>query len=218
MLAFAYLSAGSVTVVIVFIILRILVHRIEFIVHRRRVACFNARWRPAFTGCILEAENCTLDMIPSLAKGERFMFLTLWNYYQEELVGSSSEHLRGMARRLRISGYARTLIGKAALRQCLVATIFLGNIRDEESWSLLEQQLHHDNPLLSVQAARALAQIDLERSLSLIFAELLRRDDWQGAQVVAVLRKELLADILTPSLGKFLRSCSSSAAAGTCVF
>lgn len=210
MLAFAYLSAGSVTVVIVYIILRILLHRIEFIVAHRRRSRFEARWRPAFNGCMLDAENCTLDMIPALATKERFLFLTLYNYYQEELAGFASQRLRGMARRLRIAAYARILVGKAALRESLVATIFLGNIQDEESWPLLEQQLRHDNPLLSIQAARALAQIDLDRALPLIFAEHLRRDDWQGAQVVAVLRKEIRADILTSHLARILTACRQS--------
>lgn len=212
MMVFAYFSALSVTVVVLLMILRILVHRIELVLYRRRLARFKARWKPAFTGCIIDAASCTLDMIPTLAKGECLMFLAFWNNYQESLSGFAYERLNGMARRLKVSGFARKLLANSAIRQRLLATVFLGNIRDRESWQVLAEQLHDDNALLSIQAARSLAQIDLDRALPLIFAEHLRRDDWQGAQVAAVLRNEMRADISTPHLTTFLQTCNDAEA------
>lgn len=213
MLAFAYLSASCVAGVVVLLVLRILIYRVQLIFSRRKMASFKATWEPVLTGCIVEEESFPLEELPVLTKGERFMFLTLWNYYQEAFAGLASTRLNAMASRLNIAEYARCLVKKSALRQRLVATVFLGNISDRESWQILEEQLQDDNVLLSIQAARSLAQIDLDRALPTIFAELLGRDDWQGAQVAAVLRKEIRADVLTPHLSSFFQNCSDNEAA-----
>lgn len=208
MLAFAYLSAGCVLGIVFLLILRIISHRIQLVFYNRRVSRFNDRWDSAITSCIIDAESCALHMLPTLARAERFMFLIRWNYYQETLSGFAYDRLNVMARRLNILDYARHLLVKGTLRQRLVATVFLGNIHDKISWPMLEKQLHDDNLLLSIQAVRSLAQIDLDKALPLIFAEQLRRDDWQGVQVVAVLRKEIDADILTHHLLIFFQSCT----------
>lgn len=213
MLTLAYAGFAIVCLLTLLIILWIAFLRIRMRLKQQHQARFQEIWLPVFTTTALSPHNRDKHgSLPALAARDFFLFMNYWLGFQEGISGHAAIRLNGLARQLGMAEYARKLLHGRALRRRLPAVVFLGNLRDRASWAELEKYLFHENSLLSILAARALLNIDQNRALPLVFAELIRRDDWPETRVALRLRSVLTAKSVTHFLFEALRDSSDSAA------
>lgn len=213
MVAHAYAGLAIVCFVTLSMLAWIVILRIRLFFDQRHRANFQAAWLPVFTETALHPECHKKDeRLPALPGRDFFLFMDVWLDFQESLSGDNVVRMNGLARRLQLQTYARRLLFKGGLRRRLVAVVFLGTLRDRASWADLETLLSHENSLLSTLAARALLKIDQERALPLVFAQLVRRDDWPETRVAVLLRSVLTPELATTPLFEALRDSTDAGA------
>ena len=213
MVAHAYVGLAVVCLITLFMILWIVFLRIRLYLAQQRQARFREVWLPIFTETALN-QNCHRKDadISVLKRRDFFLFMNCWLDFQESLSGHALIRMNGLARQFKLHVYARRLLQRGSMRQRLVAMVFLGDLRDRFSWPVLEELLSNENSLLSILAARALIKIDQERALPIVFAELVRREDWPEARVAVLLRSVLTAELATSSLFDALQNSTDSGA------
>lgn len=213
MVAHAYAGLAIVCLITLSMLAWIVLLRIRLYFEERHRANFQATWLPIFTETALHPDCHKKDeRLPVLPRRDFFLFMDVWLDFQESLSGHSVVRMNGLARRLQLHASARRLLFKGGLRRRLVAVVFLGTLRDRVSWADLETLLSHENSLLSILAARALIKIDQERALPLVFAQLVRREDWPETRVAVLLRSVLTAELATTPLFDALRDSTDAGA------
>lgn len=213
MVAHAYAGLAIVSLITLSMLAWIVFLRIRLYFEQRHHANFQEIWLPVFTETALYPDCHKKDArFPPLPRRDFFLFMNIWLGFQESLSGAGLVRMNGLARRLRVQGYARRFLHKGRLRRRLVAVMFLGTLRDRGSWSDLETLLSHENSLLSTLAARALLKIDQERALPLVFAQLVKREDWPETRVAVLLRSVLTAELATTPLFDALRDSTDAEA------
>jgi HEAT repeat protein len=125
--------------------------------------------------------------LPVLRTRDRLNFLKLWNYLQESLRGEATASLNQVARRLHADAQARGLLRQGNRAERLIAILTLGNLRDRASWNdLLASAASRDN-IASLNAARALIQIDPLAGVEHLMPLVLARQDWDVARLARML-------------------------------
>jgi HEAT repeat protein len=144
---------------------------------------FTALWRPVLMNALVDPA-CEL---PLLRARDWLSFLKLWNYLQESLRGEATNSLNQVARRLHADAQARGLLRRGNRAQRLIAILTLGNLRDRESWDdMLTSAASRDN-IASLNAARALIQIDPMAGVEHLMPLVLARNDWDVARLARML-------------------------------
>ena len=208
-----YVGFAGVCLLTLLIILWIAFLRVRMHFRQQYEVHFREIWQPIFKETALQTYCHTKDAkLPTLKRRDFFLFITHWVEFQENFSGSIFVRMGELARKLGVQDYARRLMRQGNLRRRLLAVVFLGDLRDRASWPDLEQFLSHENSLLSILAARSLLKIDQERALPLVFAEVIRREDWPETRVALRLRSVLNADQVTGPLFEALRDSSDAAA------
>ena len=141
-----------------------------------------AEWRPALLALALEP---TTTPLPPLPRRDRRRFLRLWVYLQESVRGEAAERLNAAARELGLQTYARQLLQRGSRTDRLRAILALGHLHDAQAWTPLCQTALLRDPLLSINAARAMVQIDAFRAAEWLVPLTIRRDDWDIARIAA---------------------------------
>jgi HEAT repeat protein len=145
---------------------------------------FTALWRPVLMNALVDPATCEL---PVLRAHDWLNFLKLWNYLQESLRGEATGSLNQVARRLHADAQARALLRQGNRAERLIAILTLGNLRDRESWKdLLANAASRDN-IASLNAARALIQIDPMAGVEHLMPLVLARQDWDIARLARML-------------------------------
>ncbi|MGV1100826.1 HEAT repeat domain-containing protein [Thiovibrio sp. JS02] len=211
MVAHAYVSVIFVGLVTLLMVLRIISLRIKLQLGQRHQARFREIWLPIFTEISLQTP-CKNAVLPPLKPRDFLLFIHYWLGFQETHSGPGKFRLNALARRLKMQEYAHRLLQKRGIRHRLAAVVFLGHLRDRLSWPTLEKMLRHENTLLSILAARSLLEIDQDRALPLVFAELTTREDWPETRVALLLRSVLVPELLTSHLFDTLQTSSDSQA------
>lgn len=139
-----------------------------------------AEWRPALLALAIEPATTPL---PPLSRRDRRRFLRLWVYLQESVRGEAAGRLNEAARALGLETYARALLRRGSRTDRLRAILALGHLRDTEAWAPLCQTALLRDPLLSINAARAMVQIDALRAAEWLVPLTIRRDDWDIARL-----------------------------------
>lgn len=151
---------------------------------RRRQArrdAFVQRWRPALLAAVM-ADGDSLAL-PPLAWNDRQDFLRLWLYLHESLRGVAAERLNTVAHAVGAPALARRMLARNRGVSRLLAVAALGRLQHRPAWDELLRAAHRKDPLLSVQAARALAHIDPLDAAQQLMPLLLSRLDWDIARV-----------------------------------
>lgn len=161
---------------------------------------FLALWRPSLMRALLGDDTVEL---PRLRRRDQWLFLKLWNHFQESLRGESTARLSETAYRLGCDGMARRLLRHGNSTERLFAILTLGHMRDASAWEDLKRQLKRTNSRSSLYAARALIQIDPEEAAAILVPMLLARDDWEILRVATLLQESraVLGATLVNSLG-----------------
>lgn len=161
---------------------------------RQRVKKF---WQPI----LLESIVSVPLRVPRLKKSDAYEFLTLWNNLHESLRDNRLEKLNEAAYMAGAEIAARRLMKNKNVRKRLMSVKALGNLRDEESWEMLERLVGEVNATLSLTAARALMQIDTEKAIKIILPLVSVRTDW-AREALSTMFKKVGADAISLPLSK----------------
>lgn len=145
---------------------------------------FTALWRTILMGALVDPAACEL---PVLQARDRLNFLKLWNYLQESLQGEATDSLNQVARRLRCDALARRLLRHGNRAERLLAILTLGHLRDGEAWDDLLATAGSQDNVASLNAARALIQIDPVSGAEHLMPLVLARQDWEIPRVARML-------------------------------
>jgi HEAT repeats len=170
----------TVALAVVIVVLRLNLQRQE-----RRWSTFVERWRPLLLAMMMEPDEP--PTLPALAWVERTLFLRLWVYLHESVRGTAAEQLNQAARVLQIDRTARRLLVRGSRAERLQAVLALGYLRDEPAWNALLKLARQADGLVSVNAARALIQIDAFKGAETLMPLILARRDWDVSRVAAFL-------------------------------
>ncbi|MFW2354949.1 HEAT repeat domain-containing protein [Hydrogenophaga sp.] len=170
----------TVALAAVIVVLRLNLQRQE-----RRWSAFVERWRPLLLAMMMEPDEP--PTLPALARSERTLFLRLWVYLHESVRGTAAEELNQAARVLQIDRTARRLLVRGTRAERLQAVLALGYLRDEAAWDALLKLARRADGLVSVNAARALIQIDAFKGAETLMPLILSRRDWDVSRVAAFL-------------------------------
>lgn len=165
--------------------LAIVVLRLRLRARERRWQRFVATWRPALLGRILDPASA--GPLPPLPAREHVLFLRLWAYLQESVRGEARQQLNETARALGLDATARRLLRRGARAEKLQATLAAGYLRDAEAWDALVDLARSADPLLAVNAARALVQINPLRAANGLMPLLVVRTDWDLSRIAGFL-------------------------------
>jgi HEAT repeat protein len=183
LLRFALAAGLAVLMLSALMTLHILLLRLRLTLRQRRESRFTARWRPRF----LESMQAIPLRLPRIASANWFIFLSLWNQYQESESPTARQRLKSLILQLRMDVAARELLTRGSIRVRLMAVLTLGHLGDRESWDKLHELSRSPHPLLSLAAARALLLIDASAALALLMADFTGRSDWSLARVETML-------------------------------
>ncbi|HWH47157.1 MAG TPA: hypothetical protein VN664_05090 [Burkholderiales bacterium] len=183
LLRFALAAGLTVLVLSALMTLNIVLLRLRLTLRQHRETRFTARWRPRF----LESMQAIPLRLPRIARANWFIFLSLWNQYQETESAAARQRLKTLILQLRMDVAARTLLERGSIRAQLMAVLTLGHLGDRESWDKLHSLSRSPHPLLSLSAARALLLIDASAALDLLMPDFSGRGDWSLARVKAML-------------------------------
>lgn len=180
--------------------------RIRLIEKLRRQRKLFEEWRPLLALATIESPA----LLPKVAPADRVAFLHLWIHYHESLRGEVKRKLNELARRLDVDHMVYQLLKSPALGARLLAVTALGHLQDETAWPKIAPLLRHRNSVLSLTAARALAQIDAQTAAPEILRIAPLRSDWPVAHIARIL-KGMRRDWVDPHLVTALSEASGQA-------
>jgi HEAT repeats len=164
--------------------------RISLKRRERHTLQFIAVWRPVLMNALNDPLGCAL---PVLQARDWLSFFKLWNYLQESLRGEATDSLNQVARRLHADTRARNLLRQGDRAERLIAILTLGNLRDRESWDDLLASAAGRDTIASLNAARALIQIDPIAGVDHLMPLVLSRQDWDIARLARMLGEARVA-------------------------
>ncbi|MFM6992918.1 MAG: HEAT repeat domain-containing protein [Rhodoferax sp.] len=183
-------------------ILGIILLRRALLIAQQRTARVANTWRDVLMGAVTGHLNA--ERLPRLNRKDQIEFLKLWNYYHGSLRGKAIEGLNSVALQLGVDNLARRLHARGGRAERLLAILTLGNLRDAASWAELQASANGKDTVASLNAARALIQINPERGASILMPMLLARGDWDIARVGHMFQgaSECFSALLAARLGK----------------
>jgi len=196
----AWRSAGIAAAGAVLMLLGALAIR-QYLRYEERLRARIVRvWRPLLTRIAIE-EDGEAPTLPRLPASHRPFLMDEWNALQDAVRGGSVERLNALATRLGFAGEAYRLMGARQIGKRILAIRALGHLRDPGAWNMLQDQLAAPNALISFYAAAALVQIDAERAMPGIMAQLAERESWPGEAMA-----RLIVDAGTHVAGEPIRA------------
>lgn len=190
------IGASLLTVVLLLFIIGLRLHRAW---QTRHEQAFFARWNPV----LMQAMMGDVDTpVPPLARRDRWLFLKLWNHFQESMRGEPVHRLGLIAYRLGCHQMAQRMLRRGNRAERLFALLTLGHMQDRSAWELLLAEIAKPQRASSLYAARALVQIDPPRAARILVPQLLVRDDWEMVRVAALLHN--FRDVLGQELVQLL--------------
>ena len=167
--------------------LAIVLLRLALLRDQQRWDRFVQTWRPLLLALMMDDEVAEADGLPPLLPRDRQRFLRLWVYLHESVRGEAGDRLNVAARHLGMDATARRLLRRGSRAARLQAVLALGFLRDAEAWDGLARLASARDPLVSINAARALVQIDAIKAADILMPLVLSRVDWDIARVAGFL-------------------------------
>jgi hypothetical protein len=146
---------------------------------------FLAIWRPLMLSSL---DSSIPADLPSLASSDRIYFLKLWNGLMRAANGNTQDNLIDIAHAVGCERFSRRMLRYGSRAECLLATMALGNLRDQSSRNALVTQTMAADSITSLHAFHALVRIDTDTAASELTPLMLAREDWPVAQVAAILQ------------------------------
>jgi len=141
------------------------------------------KWNPIFAKSTAEIP----EFLPSIeSNAERHDVLTLWCEYRAALRGESAQNLNRLAMRLSLDEYCIILLSSGSVSNQFLAIVALGCLGIKRAYDVIQRRVALRDPILSFVAARAIAQIDSERSLVWLLPVMAERKDWHKARLLTL--------------------------------
>jgi hypothetical protein len=178
----AALAAGLVACALVVAVASLIVLlRLSSRREQARWDAFVRQWRPALLAAVMAEGDAFV--LPRMAWRDRRHFMRLWLYLHESLRGVAAERLNDVARTLGAPELGRRMLVRDRGASRLLAVAALGRLQHRPAWDDLLRTARSQDPVLSVQAARALAHIDPLAAAQQLMPLVLSRLDWDIARV-----------------------------------
>lgn len=192
----AVLWAGlGMIAVAILMLAAVLLLRLRLIARSRRERRFSAEWQPLLARCVFEVP----EVLPPVAKADRYIFLRLWHGLFESLRGTAQHNLRELAIAVGADGFARGMLAANGVRERLIAITTLGHLADRNAAAALRPLTSDASPQISLAAVRALLEIDADATLPWMTGLAGEREDWPLNKVAAML-SDAGADRITQPL------------------
>lgn len=199
-LRFAFWSGVVAVGLTLLLVFQLVLMRVLLNYRERRKKRFLAIWRPL----IVQSISGGIHRYPPVHRADIAILLNLWSHFQESLRGDAKKHLGRMARDSSIDKMALNMLGHRGLTHQLLAMMTLGSLREQSAWPALLGKLGHDNPVISLAAARSLMQVDAAAAVEVMMPKLLLREDWSSARVASIFQ-EAGADVISVPLARLIR-------------
>jgi HEAT repeat protein len=183
-LIFAFWLAVVVSSLALVMLAVILIMRAVVVRRERRRARDAAYWR----AILIEAAPAPRGGWPPLSAAGIPGFLEAWNDVNEDADKALQSRLVEIGQQvgLRDLALARR---RGGFHDRAMAIIGLGFLRDPDTFDALAPFLDDKSPIVSLCAARALAQIDPKRAMSMFVPHILDREDWSQGSVARILKE-----------------------------
>ena len=179
-----YISAITLSGIIVLLFVSILLFRRHRLAGQRRHQRITQEWSPLLT----QALGGALPPLPALSRRDHIDFLSLWNQSYEFLPETLTTPLVRFAQTVGSPHRATELLQSGLLSQRILAVVTLGRLQERSAWSQLSTLLSHHNSFLAFSAAQALLRIDPNEALPLLLPVLGHRTDWSPIKIVSMLQ------------------------------
>lgn len=113
-------------------------------------------------------------------------FIEAWNSVCETLPEASVRRLAPLGHRVGLEEAAQGML-RGSYHDRAMTIIALGHLRDRHLYDLLAKFLNDRSPIVSLCAARALAQVDPPRAMSAFVPMITEREDWVPGSVARIL-------------------------------
>lgn len=174
-----------------------------------RDADTRARWRQHMRAWIMQSAN----ELPSAKPRELGVILQLWLQLQDTFAGDICTSLREFAAHIGLIDYIDLNLRSSNETERLMAVIAAGHLKSSTRMPTLEAALRTRDTLLALAAGRSMVQIDAQRALPAVIAELPKRPEWTANRVKAMLG-DADPDLVAQSLhGALLQSTDAELAA-----
>jgi HEAT repeat protein len=172
--------------------------RFRMVIDARRRIPLIARWRRIFAVAVVSDATESWQALPPIESHQWPAVLEEWNTSRRLVAGTASDNLITLGRHIGIQKVARDLLHKRQVASKLLGIQTLGHLRDEQSWSDIQNAVASDNSTVSVIAAAALVDIDPKRALRILVPLISIRRDWLQTRVAMFLREAGSALISEP--------------------
>jgi hypothetical protein len=146
---------------------------------------FLTLWRPLLLGAF---RSVVPAVLPVLEATHRLYFLKLWNQLMRDSDDPAAARLSGIAHAVGCASFCRRYLRNGNRIERLLATLTLGQLRDQDAWEALVNLSMADDSLTSLHAFHALVRIDAEAAAQQLTPLMLARNDWPVAQLAAILQ------------------------------
>lgn len=184
-LMFVFWSGVACFILIALITIQIVYLRLSRLQRERNERAFLARWRPLLQQAMVDP---TLEL-PALDRSESVFFLKLWNHLHENLSSDSTSALNQIGARLGCYKIAHNMLRGGGRAKHLLAILTLGQLRDRAAWHDLMAEAVFVDSAASLNALRALAQIDADAVMREMTPQLLAREDWPAGRLIAIFQE-----------------------------
>lgn len=136
---------------------------------------------------VLQQELAGLNpAVARLQPGEVSGFIDAWNSTCETLPESSVRQLGTLGRKVGLEDMSRRLL-RGSYHDRAMTVIALGHLHDRHLFDDLAPLLADRSPIVSLCAARALAQVDPPRAMAMFVPMIVEREDWVPGSVARIL-------------------------------
>jgi hypothetical protein len=178
--------SGVVSIVLTILItVQIVYLRLSRLHREHRERQFLLRWQPLLQRAI---DDQAL-VFPELSSSEHVFLLKLWNHLHESMHADARLGLNRMASHLGCFAIAHKMLRGGGRAHQLLAILTLGHLRDRAAWHDLMAETVYVDSAASLNALRAMAQIDAASVIREMTSTMLVRDDWPVGRLVAIFQE-----------------------------
>ncbi|AMJ57840.1 MULTISPECIES: HEAT repeat domain-containing protein [Stenotrophomonas] len=128
--------------------------------------------------------------VKRLQRDEVIGFIEAWNALCETLPEASVRRLAALGHRVGLAEASQRML-RGSYHDRAMTIIALGHLRDRHLYDQLAPFLDDRSPIVSLCAARALAQVDPPRAMSAFVPMIAEREDWVPGSVARILAENV---------------------------
>ena len=161
--------------------------RAGHIIRDRQMTAMRKAWWPILAETAVIPDPAEDSRQPLVRRRERLLLLREWSRFRGLVHGEASANLNALAIKLGLLPLARREMRRRLVDHRLLGVRAVGQMRDLDSWDLINAMTDSDNIALAVTAATALADIDPDRAIPRIIPIIARSARWPRTQVGRIL-------------------------------